>query len=95
MKIKYKSSEWIKINPGVVGYYRVNYDPEDLSKLCDAVSNKALDPVDRLNILNDLFSLIAAGRAKSVDGLRLLKSYKNEDSYVVEVNYIVTVGSGW
>ena len=28
------SAELIKINPGVVGYYRVNYDPEELSKLC-------------------------------------------------------------
>ena len=33
MKIKYKSSEWIKINPGVVGYYRVNYDPEEAKSL--------------------------------------------------------------
>ena len=29
------------------------------------------------------FSLIAAGKAKTVDGLRLLKSYKAEDSYIV------------
>ena len=27
------SSEWIKINPGVVGYYRVNYDPEEAKSL--------------------------------------------------------------
>ena len=30
-----------------------------------------------------LFSLIAAGKAKTVDGLRLLRSYKAEDSYIV------------
>ena len=29
------------------------------------------------------FSLIAAGKAKTVDGLRLLKSYKQEESYIV------------
>jgi len=39
--------------------------------------------VDRLNILDDLFSLVAAGKAKSSEGLRLLKAYKNEDSYIV------------
>ena len=30
-------------------------DSEDLGKLCEAVSNKALGSVDRLNILDDLF----------------------------------------
>ena len=30
-------------------------DSEDLAKLCEAVSNKALGSVDRLNILDDLF----------------------------------------
>ena len=29
------------------------------------------------------FSLIAAGKANTVDGLRLLKSYKQEESYIV------------
>ena len=29
------------------------------------------------------FSLIAAGKAKTVDRLRLLKSYKQEESYIV------------
>ena len=73
----------IKLNPGVVGYYRVNYDTESLSKLCDAVASKALSPVDRLNVLDDLFSLIAAGKANTVEGLRLLKAYKQEESYIV------------
>ena len=77
------SDDWIKLNPKVVGYYRVHYDTESLSKLCDAVSTKALSPVDRLNVLDDLFSLIAAGKANTVDGLRLLKAYKQEDSYIV------------
>ena len=32
------SADLIKINPGVVGYYKVNYDLKELSKLYDAVS---------------------------------------------------------
>ena len=36
--------------------FRVDYsDTEDLGKLCEAVSSKALVSVDRLNILDDLF----------------------------------------
>merc|ERR1719186_1848667 len=76
-------NDWVKLNPGVVGFYRVNYSPPDLARLCEAVKTKSLPPVDRLNILDDLFSLISAGKAKTSDGLRLLQSYKEEDSYIV------------
>ena len=72
----------------IVQCFRVSYTPEDLTKLCAAVETKALSTVDRLNVLDDLFSLIAAGKAKTVDGLRLLKSYKNEDSYIVWNNIV-------
>ena len=34
-------------------------------------------------MLEYLFSLIAAGKANTVEGLRLLKAYKQEDSYIV------------
>ena len=34
-------------------------------------------------MLDDLFSLIAAGKAKTSEGLRLLSAYKAEDSYIV------------
>ena len=44
---------------------------------------KELSPVDRLQIIDDLFSLIMAGKAFTVEGLRLLKAYKDEDSYIV------------
>jgi len=77
------ASDWVKVNPGVVGFYRVHYSQRDLELLCEAVKAKALPAVDRLNILDDLFSLIAAGKAKTVDGLRLLKNYQGEDSYIV------------
>ena len=37
----------------------------------------------RLNILDDLFSLISAGKAPTVDGLQLLEAFVNETNYVV------------
>ena len=46
--------------------FRVDYsNSEDLAKLCEAVSNKALGSVDRLNILDDLFRYVEYTR----DGL--------------------------
>jgi puromycin-sensitive aminopeptidase len=37
----------------------------------------------RLNILDDLFSLISAGKAPTVEGLKLLDAFVNETNYVV------------
>eukprot|EP00092_Neocalanus_flemingeri_P075261 GFUD01093210.1.p1 GENE.GFUD01093210.1~~GFUD01093210.1.p1 ORF type:complete len:879 (+),score=304.01 GFUD01093210.1:50-2638(+) len=86
-------NDWVKLNPGVVGFYRVNYGSADLARLCDAVKAKSLPAVDRLNILDDLFSLISAGKAKTSDGLRLLESYKEEESYIVWNNISQVIGN--
>jgi len=74
---------WVKLNPGVVGFFRVQYPESELQLLQEAVKSKSLPSVDRLNVLDDLFSLIAAGKAKTSEGLRLLSAYKAEDSYIV------------
>jgi len=86
-------SDWVKLNPSVVGFYRVHYSQSELGLLCDAVKAKALPPVDRLNILDDLFSLISAGKAKTTDGLRLLQNYKEEESYIVWNNISLHISS--
>ena len=58
--VQVSPSAWVKLNPGVVGFYRVNYaDPEDLARLCEAVSSGALQAVDGLNVLDDLFRLVS------------------------------------
>ncbi len=47
----------------------------------------------RLNILDDLFSLIAANRAPTVEGLRLLEAFVNETDYVVWDSIDDTLGT--
>lgn len=51
--------EWIKLNPGTVGFYRTNYTAEMLKQLIPSISNKTLSPLDRLGILDDLFALVS------------------------------------
>ena len=67
------------------------------------VSNKALDQVDRLNILDDLFSLIATWLAEVQFGYVLFdekvhhlgpNTLRWSSGHLVEVHYLVTVGSG-
>ena len=38
--------DWVKVNPGFVGYYRVAYDTEEMERLTKAVQTKELSPVD-------------------------------------------------
>lgn len=61
----------------------MKYAAEELELLQTAVTGKSLESVDRLNVLDDLFSLIAAGKAKTSSGLRMLEAYRAEDSYIV------------
>ena len=77
--------EWYKVNAGFIGYYRVAYEnPEDMLLLKPAIEDKTLSEVDRLGLLDDLFSLVQAGKADTVTALKLMEAFKNnEDSYVV------------
>ena len=77
------TDEWIKLNPGAVGVYRVQYSPELLGLLLPAVANKKLPPLDRLSLQNDLFALVQSGRTPTVEILKLLDAFINEDSYTV------------
>lgn len=56
-----------QVNPGAVGFYRVQYSSEELSRLVAAVRQQALLPLDRLGLLVDLFALVQAGHAQTVE----------------------------
>lgn len=77
------SDDWIKINPGTVGYYRTRYSKEMLEKLMPAVESMQLPPLDRLGLIDDMFAMVQAGKASTVDVLRLVGSYRNETNYTV------------
>lgn len=75
-------NDWIKLNPKMMSFYRVNYSTELLDALKPAITNKQLGSVDRLQIINDFFSMVMAGRAQTVNFLQMLSCYNQEDDYV-------------
>ena len=87
-----KSNEWVKLNPGSVGVYRVQYSPELLNLLLPAVADKTLPPLDRLSLQNDLFALVQSGRTSTVEMLKLMDASINEDNYTVWNNINGCVG---
>jgi len=50
--------DWVKLNVGTVGYYRVEYSPEMLAQFAPAIREKSLAPLDRLGLLDDLFARV-------------------------------------
>lgn len=68
-----KFDDWIKINPGVVAFYRTQYLPEMLLEFekNKVVQKKIFSPLDRLGLVDDLFALVKAGKAKTVEVIYL------------------------
>lgn len=77
--------EWIKLNPMAMATYRVQYQQEELfTRLLDeGVCHQKLDPVDRLNLINDLYALTLAGRKSSDFLFQTIQSFRNECEYSV------------
>lgn len=74
---------WVKINPDAIGVYRTKYSQEMLYALMPSIKNKSLPPLDRYSFLDDLFHIAKAGYGSTVDLLKVLEAYKQEDSYIV------------
>jgi len=77
------SKNFMKLNLGEAGFYRVAYSKDLLDKLREPVLKKTLSPRDRLGIVRDLFALAEAGTIPTTNALEFLSAYKNENNYTV------------
>lgn len=78
-----KANEPLLLNNERTGFYRVTYSPTHLNKLATAVMQGKLSELNRYGLLNDSFEAAKAGFSSSVDTLKLLAAYANEDSAIV------------
>uniref|UniRef100_A0A0N4ZAG9 Aminopeptidase n=1 Tax=Parastrongyloides trichosuri TaxID=131310 RepID=A0A0N4ZAG9_PARTI len=88
-----ESSEWIKINTGTTGFYRVQYSDEMLNSLFKAISDGTLPVLDRFGIASDVFALVKAGKLNAVNYLKLFEASKNEEDFVVRSALELGIGS--
>jgi len=70
--------DWIKVNAGQVGFYRVNYPPAEWERLGRAVERGELSARDRLGLQSDAYALMRAGYLPATTFLRLAASYRND-----------------
>ncbi len=77
------ASEWVKINAGQSGFYRVAYPSEMLDRLAAALQSGSLPApvIDALGILSDSVALARAGYLGTSKVLELLDAVKNEREY--------------
>lgn len=78
-----KPGEWIKLNSRFNGIYRVDYSESMLEALMPAIASKSLPPLDRLNILSDIFAHVTAGRTPTGRALKVIEAFKDEDDFLV------------
>ncbi|XP_017887572.1 puromycin-sensitive aminopeptidase isoform X2 [Ceratina calcarata] len=85
-------NHWVKINPGTIGFYRTHYSLEALCLLLPAVQNDELPPLDRLGLLDDLFAMVQAGHASTVEVMKLMQAYQYEDNFTVWSSILNSLG---
>jgi puromycin-sensitive aminopeptidase len=68
--------EWVVVNAGGHGFYRVQYAPPLLKKMAGAL--KKLAPIERFNLVSDCFALAQAGAMPAPDYLDLTARFGEE-----------------
>ncbi|XP_054747725.1 glutamyl aminopeptidase [Anastrepha obliqua] len=76
--------DWIKFNKNQVGYYRVNYAPEQWLELTNALINARgqFSNADRAHLINDVFALAAASQLDYSIALNFSTYLEKELDYV-------------
>uniref|UniRef100_A0A0K0DBG3 Aminopeptidase n=1 Tax=Angiostrongylus cantonensis TaxID=6313 RepID=A0A0K0DBG3_ANGCA len=85
--------EWIKLNAGATGFYRVEYSSDMIKAMITDMSSGKMLLLDRFSIVSDLFALVSvayvplyavqAGRTRMSDFLSVLAALHDEEEYIV------------
>jgi len=75
--------DWIKLNAGQTGFFRVQYGPKMLARLREAVISGELCEADRLGLLSDMCSFSSAGMVSVADSLDMIKVYQKERQWSI------------
>jgi puromycin-sensitive aminopeptidase len=81
--VKIDDPEKTVLNLGHGGFYRVVYDSNQIARLTKLIRSGELGPMERLGLLADSFEAAKAGYTSTVDTLKLLEAYENEDNNFV------------
>jgi aminopeptidase N len=78
-----KPAKELVLNHDRTSFFRVVYDAKHVEELAAILKAGKLNELDRLGLLADSFEAAKAGYSSTVDTLKLLEAYADEDSAVV------------
>jgi puromycin-sensitive aminopeptidase len=81
--IKIKDLSYLKLNDNEISFFRTFYSEELLDKLKIHIEKKELTSANRLGVVRDLFACAEAQIIPLPTVLEFIKSYKDEDDYIV------------
>lgn len=70
-------AEYVIVNAGGHGFYRVRYSPELLKKLTTGIFEK-LTSIERFNLVNDTWAMVTAGHTTASDYLNMMPVFQEE-----------------
>eukprot|EP00818_Percolomonas_sp_WS_P000779 CAMPEP_0117450958 /NCGR_PEP_ID=MMETSP0759-20121206/8750_1 /TAXON_ID=63605 /ORGANISM="Percolomonas cosmopolitus, Strain WS" /LENGTH=897 /DNA_ID=CAMNT_0005243523 /DNA_START=30 /DNA_END=2723 /DNA_ORIENTATION=- len=76
-------NDWVKLNFGQTGFFRVKYSHEMMQHLHKPIREKTLPAEDRLMILSDTFALAVARKIPVDTYMDILSMYNEETEYAV------------
>ena len=72
-----ESVRWVNANAGSNGFFRVNYSPDLMTSLRDAMGE--MEAIERYSLADDQWAAMAAGSSSAIDYVRLAEQYSGED----------------
>ncbi|MDE1856680.1 MAG: M1 family metallopeptidase [Candidatus Micrarchaeota archaeon] len=84
--IRARGRDWIKVNAGQAGLYRVMYTHEMLDSLGEAIASKRLSGLDAWGIENDLYTIVRSARLPISEYLDFVESYCMDAEYPLNMN---------
>ncbi len=91
--LTHDEDQFIKLNIGQTGFYRVFYDELHYEKLARLITAGELLPIDRLGILSDALEVVKAGKLDAVSLYKFLGSFYKENNSAVWDVIIDILGS--
>lgn len=71
------AADYVVVNAGGHGFYRVRYSSELLQKVTNGVFEK-LNGTERFNLVNDTWAMVVAGYTDAADYLKMLPMFQHE-----------------
>ncbi len=75
--------DWLKVNAGQSGFFRVNYPTKEWEKLREVVRRLELSAIDRLGLQGDAYAMSRAGYVPATLFLSQAEAYENEEDTIV------------